>query len=316
MDRIPTPPIASRGAAVPDDGPGAAAAGRAGAAAGASAAGGLGLARRSAVGADPQVPEWLAAASGPVPPAWTVAPNPGRAAVRKGGTGWAPTPQPRAKATPERAPTPGTRALPKAPASPRLPAAPKAPAEAKPSGEWAFLSDPNTSIEDKLFRFVQLVQRKTDKELLEKMEDYRAKHVVGSSSSSKSSASGVLGFLKAVFPPAGVVDRLLGGDGGPLLQAVGKLGGPLLGALATAVGMPALAPAAMKLGDQLMGALLDGGSGATPKAERKESGTPDERLSMLEIQRLVDKQNQMFLLVSNLLKGMHDTGMGVVNNLR
>jgi len=316
MDRIPTPPITSRGAPVPDDGPAPAGVGRAAAAGG---AGRLDAASRPSPGPDPQVPEWLAAATGPGPPAWTVAPGAGRAAARKGGTGWAPMPQARAKGTAERPPTPGTRALPGPPAPSRLPAArTKAPAtaEAKPSGEWAFLSDPNTSIEDKLFRFVQLVQRKTDKELLEKMEDYRAKHVVGSSTSSKSSGSGVLGFLKAVFPPAGLVDKLLGGDGGPLLQAVGKLGGPLLAALATAFGMPALAPVAMKLGDQLMGALVDGGSGATAKAEKKESGTPDERLSMLEIQRLVDKQNQMFTLVSNLLKGMHETGMGVVNNLR
>jgi hypothetical protein len=112
------------------------------------------------------------------------------------------------------------------------------------------------------------------------------------------------------------VDKLLGGDGGPLLQALQRLGGPLLAGLVTAVGLPALAPAALKLGDEVAGALLDGGSKGSSKSGKKESGTPDERLSMLEIQRLVDKQNQMFSLVSNLLKGMHETGMGVVNNLR
>jgi hypothetical protein len=317
MDPTSTPPAIPRGAGRLDEGPGAAEAGRTAAAGRAGSAGLLDGARPAAGGTDPRVPEWLAAASGAVPTAWTVAPGAGRAAARKGGTGWAPTPQARAKGTAAR-PLPGTRALPKAPAPARLPSprTQAAPADAKPSGEWAFLSDPNTSIEDKLFRFVQLVQRKTDKELVEKMEDYRAKHVVGSSASSKSSGSGFLGFLKTVFPPAGIVDRLLGGDGGLLVQALERLGGPLLASLATAVGMPALAPVALKLGDQLMGALLDGGTASTAKSEKKESGTPDERLSMLEIQRLVEKQNQMFSLVSNLLKGMHETGMGVVNNIR
>ena len=37
---------------------------------------------------------------------------------------------------------------------------------------------------------------------------------------------------------------------------------------------------------------------------------------MLEIQRLVDKQNQMFTLVSNVMKGMHDTTMVAVQNIR
>jgi hypothetical protein len=37
---------------------------------------------------------------------------------------------------------------------------------------------------------------------------------------------------------------------------------------------------------------------------------------MLELQRLQDKQKEMFSLVSNMLRSMHDTKMAVINNLR
>jgi hypothetical protein len=319
MDRTPTPPVAPRSVPFLEEGPVSPGTGRAAGPGGAARSGLVEAAGRAGAAPGLQLPEWLATAPGAVRSSWTVSPGTGRAVAGRNGTGWAASPGVRARTAARPAP-PGARPLPKAPAPPRQPSS-RAPApataEAKPSGEWAFLSDPNTSIEDRLFRFVQLVQRKTDKELVEKMEDYRAKHVVGSGGSSKSSGSGALGFLKAIFPPAGIVDKLLGGDGGLLVQAIEKLGGPLLASLATAVGLPMLAPVALQVGDQIMSALVDGGgSGSTAKSEKKESGTPDERLSMLEIQRLVEKQNQMFALVSNLLKGMHETGMGVVNNIR
>jgi hypothetical protein len=132
-----------------------------------------------------------------------------------------------------------------------------------------------------------------------------------------------------------------------LKDALQVLGGPLLAALATAVGLPMLAPAALALGEGL-GAMLTGGSAkapekkpvtkndtktdtkattkpkaapkATPKTDPKaptgEAGSPDERLEMLEIQRLVDKQNQMFTLVSNVMKNMHETTMVAIQNIR
>jgi hypothetical protein len=55
---------------------------------------------------------------------------------------------------------------------------------------------------------------------------------------------------------------------------------------------------------------------ADPKADKAEAGSPDERLEMLEIQRLVDKQNQMFTLVSNVMKNMHETTMVAIQNVR
>ncbi|MCX5731139.1 MAG: hypothetical protein NTY18_07275, partial [Deltaproteobacteria bacterium] len=55
-------------------------------------------------------------------------------------------------------------------------------------------------------------------------------------------------------------------------------------------------------------------SGTT--TQKGEAGSPDERLEMLEIQRLVEKQNQMFTLVSNVMKGMHETTMVAIQNIR
>ena len=55
---------------------------------------------------------------------------------------------------------------------------------------------------------------------------------------------------------------------------------------------------------------------ADPKTGTGEAGSPDERLEMLEIQRLVEKQNQMFTLVSNVMKGMHETTMVAIQNIR
>jgi hypothetical protein len=259
-------------------------------------------------------PEWLRAdGASTVRAAWTVAPRASRPPVAKGkGTGYA---------------RPTAPAAPKPKASPAPAPSTAKTAQAKPTGEWAFLSDAHTSIEDKLFRFMQLVQRKMDDDLTKKMEDYRAKHTTGgtaSDGSAKKSGFDLLGFVKTIFPPVGIVDRLIGGDGGLLVKALEGLGGPLLASLATALGFPQLAPFALQAGGDLLGSVARavGGSSSSSSSsssqgtKKTESGTPDERLSMLEIQRLVEKQNQMFALVSNILKGMHDTGMGVVNNIR
>ena len=131
-------------------------------------------------------------------------------------------------------------------------------------------------------------------------------------------------------------------------DALKSFGGPLLAALTSAVGLPMLAPAAMKVGESLGGALAGALKGTTAKggtsgstkaggstgtkststakststskssttAQKGEAGSPDERLEMLEIQRLVEKQNQLFTLVSNLMKGMHETAMVAVQNVR
>jgi hypothetical protein len=222
----------------------------------------------------------------------------------------------------------------------------KAPAGPRIAGEWSFLSDPSLSVEEKLARFMIAAQKKLDDDLTKRMEEYRARYGEGGTEAKKDDGGGIFGsILKALFPPLAIADAIFGDLDGFLNDALKALGGPLLAALATAVGLPTLAPAALKVGDAVASAIAGGSSGtkkastakaggtgkgaATPKktttakeetakkdTAKKEAGTPDERLEMLEIQRLVDKQNTMFTLVSNVMKSMHDTAMVAVQNVR
>jgi hypothetical protein len=258
---------------------------------------------------------WLAGAAGGAAPAaaWLVSPA---AARPGGGSGYAQAVVASAKAAAKDRPAP----------------APKI------TGEWSFLTDASLSVEEKLARFMQAVQKKLDDELTRKMEDYRAKYGEGGPEAKKDDGGGIFGsILKAIFPPLAVADALFGGVDEFLVDALKSLAGPLLAALATAVGAPALAPAALKLGEGVV-SMLDGGKPSTkPKTTpskdkpatgkdkasndkgagaKGEAGSPDERLAMLEIQRLVDKQNQLFTLVSNVMKNVHDTSMVAVQNLR
>jgi len=208
---------------------------------------------------------------------------------------------------------------------------------ARATGEWAFLSDPSLSVEEKLSRFMIAVQKKLGDELTEKMSDYKAKYGEGGTETKSQESGGFLGsILGAIFPAGGIFDKVLGGLEKLLGEALKSLGGPLLAALATAVGLPALAPAALKVGESLGKALASStttskakttkatttksSTGSTSKApstpKKAEPGSPDERLEMLEIQRLVEKQNQLFTLVSNLMKSMHDTSMVAIQNVR
>ena len=76
--------------------------------------------------------------------------------------------------------------------------------------------------------------------------------------------------------------------------------------------------------DRLLGledlAAVDGGSGAS--ASSGSSGSSgvskenDERLQLLEIERMMQKTNQMFATISNILKATHDAAMTAVNNIR
>ena len=222
----------------------------------------------------------------------------------------------------------------------------------KAPAEWSFLSDPSLSVEEKLSRFMIAVQKKMDDELNDKMNDYKARYGEGGTETKKEDGGFFGNILGAIFPGAGggggIFDSLFGGLGGMLGDALKSFGGPLLAALASAVGLPMLAPAAMKVGESLGGALAGALKGTTAKggtssstkaggstgtkststakststskssttAQKGEAGSPDERLEMLEIQRLVEKQNQLFTLVSNLMKGMHETAMVAVQNVR
>lgn len=257
--------------------------------------------------------------------------------VRVSVRGYAPLPPP---------PSPGGRpALP----TPRPPpaVAPKPAAKApkakttSTASDFAFLHDKTMSIEDKLFYFMLAVQKKTDRELQDAMERYEKQFAKSGSSSSSGGSSaqsakkdeggGLFGFLGdvvdalgAVCPPLAIARKTLGDL--DLGRIATQLSGPLLASLCTAWGMPMLAPVALQLGPQLVQSALGGAeSGGSAPASSGTSGSSgstsgtteaDERYELMKLQRLVEKQQQMFSLISNMLKVMHDTGMNAIHNIR
>ncbi len=184
---------------------------------------------------------------------------------------------------------------------------------ASTSGQWGFLDDAHMSIEDKLFQFIKLAQKNTDDELDKKMKEYRDKYCEKSDD-----GGGLLGsvgdFLGSAF------------GGGLLKQALEEIGGLVFKAGASALGLAPLGSVLGSIGKNIGGwvgshlssalGISKSSSGSSSSSAKKESGTPDERLDMLEIQRLCDKQKQMFDCVSNILRVIHDTAMTAVGNIR
>jgi len=219
-------------------------------------------------------------------------------------------------------------------------------AASKTSGPLGFLNDSKMSVEDKLFKFMCYVADKYDKAIEKKLNEIANKQ---SSTTKKSSGGGLLGgiagagkgllggllgggggdgglsgILGSVFPAAGVALDVLKSSG--VQKLVTQLSGPVLAAGATCLGFPEFAPVLLKAGPELAkGAfgLLDSatGSSSTSASSSSSSSSADgdpkiEQKDMLELQRLQDKQKEMFSLISNMLQSMHDTKMAVINNVR
>ncbi|GEJ58006.1 hypothetical protein [Anaeromyxobacter diazotrophicus] len=229
------------------------------------------------------------------------------------------------------------------------------------SAELAFLSDPRLSIEDKLFQFMALMQQKSDRELVDAMKQYEVKKAAsaaksGSTSKSsggagdepKTSGGGGGGGLFGALGDAlgGLAKTVVGGA-----ESLAKdLGGPLLAAGCTAVGLPFLAPVALEVGGTLAKTAVSGlaaaagldalgspakssggssraaasgtskasssAAGASSKSAAADDGELDEKLEMMKLQRLVEKQSTMFAALSNVLKALHESQMSAVNNIR
>jgi hypothetical protein len=233
-------------------------------------------------------------------------------------------------------------------------------AKASAGDDFAFLKDATLSVEEKLFRFLSAIARRSDDEVLKKMEEMKggaAKATAGSTPSSGTTSSGgtggakkssglsVWGALKSLVPPLGMAAQLVGDA--KLKSLISQVSGPVLAAAATALGMPALAPLALKAGPGLATALINGklggsevaaavggtstasssSSGSTSSASSSSSSSTsssaaaaatgkNEQVQMMELQRLVDKQKEMFAMVSNILRAQHDTRMAVIGNVR
>jgi 3-oxoacyl-ACP reductase-like protein len=101
---------------------------------------------------------------------------------------------------------------------------------------------------------------------------------------------------------------------------VGKIAGPVLAAGATALGFPAAAPVLLQYGSRVVDAVAGvadaaGASSATSGTSGAMTDGKRQQLVM-EIQRLYEKQKEMFSLVSNILRTSHDTRMTAIGNIR
>jgi hypothetical protein len=200
------------------------------------------------------------------------------------------------------------------------------------------------------------IAKRNDDEVVKKMEEMKggtaaAASGTGSASGSASAApkkSGgfsIWGALKAVVPALGLASQVVGDA--KLKSLITQVSGPVLAAACTAMGMPALAPLAMQLGPQLASGLVDGKVGGddasalgdlvggtdsssaagtssaagsastTSKSSSTSSSSPkNEQVQLMELQRLVDKQKEMFAMISNVLRAQHDTRMAIIGNVR
>lgn len=201
----------------------------------------------------------------------------------------------------------------------------------------SFLKDPKLSIEEKLLRLLSFLNEKWEKEMQQKMDQIAAGEGTAKSSAKKSSSSkksggllgGLGGVIKSALGPAGIALEAL------KIPAVrtflSKIGGPVLAAGATALGFPQVAPLLLKHGPKIIelaagvASSLDGageksssgsGSTTTTKASGEKLSDAERQRLTLEIQRIYEKQKEMFTLVSNILRVGHDTRMSIVNNVR
>jgi hypothetical protein len=214
----------------------------------------------------------------------------------------------------------------------------------KSADPLAFLSDPKLSIEDKLMRLLAHLNAKYEEQMQQHMDALagktsasKAKGGSTSGSSGSKKKGGLLGALasvvKKVLPDAAgtIVDVLKDKTVQAMLK---KLGGPVLAAGASALGFPALAPVLLKLGPELANGAVDlakaidaeakssSGSGAGSSAstgsasEKTELGASDRQVQIMELQRLYERQKEMFTTVSNILKVTHDMRSGIIANIR
>ncbi len=203
----------------------------------------------------------------------------------------------------------------------------------KAGGALAFLDDPRLSTEEKLFRFMMYVTEKYDRDIEQKMKEAGGgTSAAGGSTTTKKKSSNpfskIAGALKTVFPAAGVALEALNNKN--LQSLLKSISGPALAAGATALGMPALAPILAKVGPQLAGVTFDLAKAldepaATTTTSKSTSGgstsgaggDPEvDRRKVMELQYAMEKQKEMFSLVSNILRSMHDMKMVAVQNVR
>ncbi len=214
--------------------------------------------------------------------------------------------------------------------------------------DYAFLRDPRLSIEEKLSRFIGLAMTKSEQDLLAQMEKMAPGSTAAGAGATTSSAAkpaarkvSIWSLAKTILPPLGMASQLVGDA--TLKKIVQQVSGPVLAAAATAVGGPALGALASQLGPTIGGLItrdvqvdlsglasmvgLGGGTSASTSAGSGTAGSSgtagaasaggtSEKAQLMELQRLQDRDKELFSLFSNMLKAMHDSRMTCIQNLR
>lgn len=208
------------------------------------------------------------------------------------------------------------------------------------SDPLAFLKDPKLSIEEKLMRLLAHLNAKYEEEMQQRMDALAGKTPAASKATSGSSGTkkkgGIFGAIASlvtkVVPDAGGIVDLLKDK--TFQAALSKLGGPVLAAGASALGMPALAPALLKLGPTLAGGAVElakaidtelkatpasgsASSGSSGSASGKtELSSSEQQLELMKLQQLQEKQKEMFSMVSAIFRMQHETRAGIIANIR
>ncbi len=222
--------------------------------------------------------------------------------------------------------------------------------------DFAFLRDPKLTLEEKLSRFIGMMMTRSEQDLLRQMEKMAPGSAAagggaagGSTPKPASKKTSLWGLAKALLPPLGMAAQLVGDT--TLKKLVQQLSGPVLGAAATALGGPALGALASQVGPTIGGlitrdvkvdlsglaSLVGLGSGAGSSASAGggaaggasagsaagksgaatgADGATSEKAQLMELQRLQDRDREMFSLFSNMLRAMHESRMTAIQNIR
>lgn len=215
----------------------------------------------------------------------------------------------------------------------------RSPSGARKTGPLAFLDDPKLSLEEKLLKLLSYLNDRWNKELDQKMKEFKqtTTSAPAAGGGSSSSSGGLGGFLKkavsfasSAMPGLGLQLQAL--ESPAVRSALRSVAGPALAAVATAVGQPELAPVALKYGPDVVDAVAGVASSASSGAPAGPAGSSrstaaketaggigsdrNDQLKLMELQRILDQQKEMFSLVSNMLRTTHETRMAVVQNVR
>ncbi|MEZ4647935.1 MAG: hypothetical protein R3E97_03970 [Candidatus Eisenbacteria bacterium] len=158
----------------------------------------------------------------------------------------------------------------------------------------SILSDPSLSLEDKLALLMAKLTEHMDKQIEDKMkaiEQQMANEKSGGANGSQGGAGGLLGGLGSIA--GGAFGTAVGGPLGGMLGS--QLGGSLGGSLGSAAG----------------GSSSSGGANGS-------GGENSSNLQLLQtqLQQLMQKRQQMFQTMSNILKSLHDTSMNTIRQLK